>query len=77
MPALGREVRLLSGVGPEPYLYFAHSYYAPLIEGTSASCTYSVAFTALAETGPLCGVQFHPEKSGPAGLRILRNFLEL
>jgi imidazole glycerol phosphate synthase glutamine amidotransferase subunit len=72
-----RESRLLSGLGAEPYLYFAHSYYVPLIEDASASCTYSVTFTAVSESGPVCGVQCHPEKSGPAGLRILRNFLEL
>jgi len=72
-----RDARLLAGMAREPYMYFAHSYYAPLNETAAASCTYSVTFTALAEAGRLCGVQFHPEKSGPAGLRLLGNFLEL
>jgi len=69
--------RLLNGLGPRPYVYFAHSYYAPVVEATAATCTYSITYTALLETGNLFGVQFHPEKSGPLGLRIVRNFVDL
>jgi len=69
--------RLLAGVGPKPYVYFAHSYYAPLTDATAAACTYAVPYTALLESGNLFGVQFHPEKSGPLGLRIMKNFVEL
>jgi glutamine amidotransferase len=69
--------RLLKNLRPHPYLYFAHSYYAPLNEATVATCTYSVPYTAVLETGNVYGVQFHPEKSGPLGLGIVRNFVEL
>jgi imidazole glycerol phosphate synthase glutamine amidotransferase subunit len=66
--------RLIKG---HPYLYFAHSYYCPLVESTSATCEYSgVTYTAVLETGNVCGVQFHPEKSGPAGLEIVKRFVE-
>jgi imidazole glycerol-phosphate synthase subunit HisH len=60
-----------------PYLYFAHSYYAPLHASTAATCTYDLDYTAVLEAGNIYGVQFHPEKSGPLGLRIVRNFIEL
>lgn len=69
--------RILKDLGPKPYLYFAHSYYAPVIEATAASCTYSVPYTAVIEKDNVFGVQFHPEKSGPLGLHIVKNFVEL
>ena len=69
--------RRLAGVGGKLYVYFAHSYYAPLTEATAAACTYAVSYTALLESGNVFGVQFHPEKSGPLGLRIMKNFVEL
>ncbi len=71
-----RVSRLLEGAGDAPYMYFANSYYCPVLEETSATCEYTVPFTAVLESGNLCGVQFHPEKSGPLGLRIVRNFVE-
>jgi imidazole glycerol phosphate synthase glutamine amidotransferase subunit len=69
--------KLLANLAPHPYLYFAHSYYAPLNDATAATCQYNVAYTAVLETKNVFGVQFHPEKSGPLGLRIVRNFVEL
>ena len=69
--------KLLAGLAPHPYLYFAHSYYAPLCDATAAVCKYTSEYTAVLEYGNVCGVQFHPEKSGPLGLRIVRNFVEL
>jgi imidazole glycerol phosphate synthase glutamine amidotransferase subunit len=69
--------RLFEGVAVSPYLYFAHSYYAPVVEATAATCTYALPYTAALESGNVFGVQFHPEKSGPLGLRIVRNFVEL
>ena len=72
-----RECRLLHGVGPKPYVYFAHSYYAPVIAETAATCTYTLPYTALLEAGNVYGVQFHPEKSGPVGLQVVRNFVEV
>jgi imidazole glycerol phosphate synthase glutamine amidotransferase subunit len=69
--------RLLANISLHPYVYFAHSYYVPLSEATAAVCTYSVYYTAVLESGNIFGVQFHPEKSGPLGLAIMRNFVEL
>jgi imidazole glycerol phosphate synthase glutamine amidotransferase subunit len=72
----GRTSRLLKDAGDKPYLYFAHSYYCPVVEETAATCEYMVPYTAVLEHGNVCGVQFHPEKSGSMGLRIVRNFVE-
>ena len=71
---------LLRGIGANPYVYFANSYYVP--EGTAgkraaALCSYAgQSFCAALECGNVFGVQFHPEKSGPLGQRIVRNFLD-
>jgi imidazole glycerol-phosphate synthase subunit HisH len=69
--------RLLRGIAPRPFVYFAHSYYVPVVSATAATCTYGEPYTALLEAGNVFGVQFHPEKSGPLGLAIMRNFVEL
>ncbi|HEX5230591.1 MAG TPA: imidazole glycerol phosphate synthase subunit HisH [Bryobacteraceae bacterium] len=69
--------KLLANLAPHPYLYFAHSYYAPVVDATAAVCNYTVPYTAVLETKNIFGVQFHPEKSGPLGLAIVRNFVEL
>jgi glutamine amidotransferase len=71
------ESRLLAGLDPQAYFYFAHSYYAPSIDQTAAACTYLLPYTAVLESGNTFGVQFHPEKSGPVGLHLVRNFVEL
>jgi imidazole glycerol phosphate synthase glutamine amidotransferase subunit len=68
--------KLLANLAPHPYLYFAHSYYAPLNDATAATCNYTVPYTAVLETKSVFGVQFHPEKSGPIGLQIVRNFID-
>jgi imidazole glycerol phosphate synthase glutamine amidotransferase subunit len=72
-----RTCPLLEGVGAHPYLYFAHSYYVPETNVTAATCTYSVPYTAVLQSGKVFGVQFHPEKSGPSGLKIVSNFLKI
>jgi imidazole glycerol-phosphate synthase subunit HisH len=59
---LRRESKLLIGLGAYPYVYFAHSYYAPEGDYASAVCTYDVPCTAVLEEGNVFGVQFHPEK---------------
>ena len=69
--------RLLRGVEGGSFVYFTHSYRAPVIHNTVAVTEYGEAFTAAVERGNMMGVQFHPEKSGPVGLLILRNFVEL
>ena len=68
--------KLLRGLAAKPYVYFAHSYYAPVNRATAATCTYTVPYTAVLECDNIFGVQFHPEKSGPLGLQIVRNFIE-
>ncbi len=72
-----RDARLLAGLPERPYVYFAHSYYVPDSDLAAASCSYVENYTALLEHANVFGVQFHPEKSGPVGLKIVRNFLEL
>jgi imidazole glycerol phosphate synthase glutamine amidotransferase subunit len=72
-----RESKLLANVGPTPYVYFAHSYYAPVVEATAATCTYTLPYTAVLDCGNIYGVQFHPEKSGPLGIQMVRNFVDL
>jgi len=67
--------QLLRGIAPSSYVYFAHSYYVPEVPQAAAVCTYGLRYTAAIEAGNVSGVQFHPEKSGPIGLRIVRNFL--
>jgi len=69
--------RLLAGLGPRPFVYFAHSYYVPVDERAAALAEYALPFTAALETGNIFGVQFHPEKSGAVGIGIVRNFVEL
>jgi imidazole glycerol-phosphate synthase subunit HisH len=59
------------------FVYFTHSFRAPVTEATSACCEYGGSFSAAVEKGNVFGVQFHPEKSGESGLRLLRNFCEL
>jgi glutamine amidotransferase len=69
--------RLLRGLPQDSFVYFTHSYRAPVVEATVGKCEYGGAFSAVVERGDLFGVQFHPEKSGAAGLHLLRNFCEL
>jgi glutamine amidotransferase len=72
-----RESRLLRGITPGSYVYFTHSYRVPLVAATAAECEYGGDFSAVVEKDNLFGVQFHPEKSGAAGLTILQNFCDL
>jgi len=72
-----RATRLLEGLPKEPYAYFAHTFYVPVMEATTATCTYAQPYTAILERENIFGVQFHPEKSGPVGLQIVKNFLDL
>ncbi len=71
------ESRLLGGISSGDFVYFTHSYRAPVVHGTVAVTEYESPFTAAVERGNIMGVQFHPEKSGAVGLRILENFVGL
>jgi imidazole glycerol phosphate synthase glutamine amidotransferase subunit len=76
--AVNRESRLLAGIGPSAYFYFAHSYAAPDSNGsTTATCFHGAPFAAIVERQNIYGVQFHPEKSGDSGSRLLQNFLRI
>ncbi|MDI1247504.1 MAG: imidazole glycerol phosphate synthase subunit HisH [Lacunisphaera sp.] len=72
----GRDPGLLDGIGPDARFYFVHSYAAPVNAFTVASCDHGRPFTAIVQRGNFSGVQFHPERSGPAGARLLKNFVE-
>ena len=75
---INRECPLLSGLGDDEYVYFVHSYAAECSdEDIAAYCEYGNKVTALVNRGTVYGAQFHPEKSGKTGLKILRNFSEL
>jgi imidazole glycerol-phosphate synthase subunit HisH len=67
--------RLLAGISSGEYVYFTHSYRAPVVAETVAASNYIEPFSAAVERANVMGVQFHPEKSGATGLKILRNFL--
>jgi imidazole glycerol-phosphate synthase subunit HisH len=69
--------RLLWHLPSGPFVYFTHSFYAPVIQPTSAITDYGLPFSAAIERDNIFGVQFHPEKSGTAGLLILKNFCEV
>ncbi|MHB1675126.1 MAG: imidazole glycerol phosphate synthase subunit HisH [Acidobacteriaceae bacterium] len=71
------ESRLLAGLPASPYVYFTHSYRAPRINATTAVTNYGGAFSAVIEKDNWMAVQFHPEKSGAVGLKILENFLKV
>ena len=70
-----RQTRLMAGVAEGSQVYFTHSYAAPITADTAASCDYGVPFSAAVERDNVSAVQFHPEKSGDTGLRILNNWL--
>ncbi len=68
--------RLLASIEPGEYVYFTHSYKAPVTADTAAVTQYIEPFAAAVERANVMGVQFHPEKSGATGLKILGNFLQ-
>jgi len=74
-PKNGIGPKLLAGVEPGEFVYFTHSYKGPVTADTAAVTHYIEPFAAAVERGNVMGVQFHPEKSGATGLKILSNFL--
>jgi len=68
---------LMEGLGDEPYVYFVHSYYVPVCKETIATADYILPYSASMHKDNFYTCQFHPEKSGKVGERILENFLEI
>ncbi len=66
---------LLRGVADGSFVYYCHSYYGPMVQDAAAVTEYGQTFAAVVEAGNVAAVQFHPEKSGDVGLKVLRNFL--
>jgi imidazole glycerol phosphate synthase glutamine amidotransferase subunit len=76
--ALKKDSRLLAGIAPDSFFYFAHSFAVTDSDfAACASCTYGAEFAAVVEHNNIFAVQFHPEKSGDAGAQLLQNFLRL
>ena len=69
--------RLLRGVRLGDFVYYTHSWRAPVVSDTASVTNYGGAFTAAVERENVMGVQFHPEKSAEVGLKVLKNFVEL
>ena len=74
---IGSGSRLMKGVSNGAFVYYTHSYRAPVVAETVACTNYGGAFSAAVERGNVFGVQFHPEKSAETGLKILENFCAL
>lgn len=72
-----KENHLVHGLENNKHLYFVHSFYASVSEYTIASCNYINDFSAVVAKDNFMGVQFHPEKSGNVGSKVLQNFLDL
>ena len=68
---------LFEGLGNEPYVYFVHSYYVPVCKETIATADYILPYSASMHKDNFYTCQFHPEKSGQVGEKILENFLQL
>jgi glutamine amidotransferase len=69
--------RLLRHLAPGSFVYYTHSFHAPLVAATTAATEYGLQFAGAVERDNIFGVQFHPEKSGDVGLSILKNFCEV
>ncbi len=73
----GLKTELFSGISDKDYVYFVHSYYAPVSENSIAITDYGVKFSAAMAIDNFYCTQFHPEKSGQVGAKILENFINL
>lgn len=72
-----KEDPILEGIGPEEYVYFVHSYAAPVSAATLATTDYGVVLSAVVRQDNFWGAQFHPERSAATGAKLLANFLRL
>ncbi len=71
-----RDDPLLAGLEADPSAYFVHGFAAPVTADTVAACTHGIEFAAVVRRGHCRGAQFHPERSGAVGARLLENFLK-
>ena len=71
------ESKILAGVESPSFVYYTHSYRAPVTAETVGVTSYGDEFSGVVEKGNVFGIQFHPEKSGDAGLKMLENFARL
>ena len=76
---LPKDMGLFDGLGREKYFYFAHSFYADVIDSEAriAYTDYGFDLSASVQKANIYGTQFHPEKSGKTGLKVLQNFYEM
>lgn len=72
-----KDSKLLRGIDDGGFVYYTHSWRAPVMDATAAATNYGGAFTGVVERENVMGVQFHPEKSAAVGMRVLKNFVEL
>ncbi len=72
-----KDSMLLRGIDDGGFVYYTHSWRAPVMDATAAATNYGGAFTGVVERENVMGVQFHPEKSAVVGMRVLKNFVEL
>lgn len=77
LDTIREDSRLLRGIAPGGFVYYTHSWRAPVVPGTASTTSYGGAFTGVVEQDNVMGVQFHPEKSAAVGLAVLKNFVEL
>jgi glutamine amidotransferase len=75
--AIREDSKLLRGIDNGGFVYYTHSWRAPLVQATAAVTQYGGAFTGVVEQDNVMGVQFHPEKSSAVGLQVLQNFIAL
>lgn len=72
-----KDSRLLGRIEQDSFVYYTHSFLAPVVMDSAGTSEYGLEFSGAVERGNIFGVQFHPEKSGDVGLAILRNFCEI
>jgi imidazole glycerol-phosphate synthase subunit HisH len=75
--AAKKDSRLLRGIEQDSFVYYTHSFLAPVVADTAGASEYGLEFSGAVERENIFGVQFHPEKSGDVGLAILKNFCEI
>ena len=77
LDSVREDSRLLHGIPPGGFVYYTHSWRAPVVSDTASVTNYGGAFTGVVERENVMGVQFHPEKSASVGLQVLKNFVEM